>query len=176
MAIDLCVTPFVRFFGAMVGIMVTNWGWTITIGIGAFVLQGISFALPILADGLDFVMDIMSDLLVSTFLGFLFFTGLSSIIMGLFWMTIGITSQANIILKVVSAPFLFLVGGFIGAFPVPLPGLTFVLKFGLDNKATANIFCFAPLVLFVIGLFAIQWFYPGQNICSYVDTAATLLI
>lgn len=175
MALDICAEALIRFFAESLAFMLRHWGWSLTFLIIGIVLQMIPYLSSALADGVDFILDFLKDLLPG-FIGALLFTGISSIIMSSFWTIILLGSRVNIILKIIMAPFAFTAGGLLGFLFIPLPGLTFFYEFLVKNESPLinSIGAFFPIIL-VLAFGFIMQIITGQTFCDFVNEIIILI-
>ena len=169
MALDICAEALIRLFFLTVKLLINHWGWALTIMGIALILQRFPFIIGFLGDAMDFLLDLIKDALVATVIGSLIFGGLGVMIMSILWTALALGSKANIVLRLVAAPFFFLAGALVGAFPIPLPGLTIMLDYGLKNESIANYVCFVPLVLLVLAALGLGAIF-GQSLCDFLNT------
>ncbi|MSR85899.1 hypothetical protein EXS74_00720 [Candidatus Woesearchaeota archaeon] len=175
MALDICAESFIRFFFLTLRfIFIDHLGWSVTLLLIALILQRFPLILGFMSDAFDFVLDFLKDALVETVIGSLIFGGLGVIFMSIFWTAMALGSRANIFLRLITAPFFFIAGAFVGAFPIPLPGLSILLNMGLKDETFANFVCFAPIVLFVLAAIGLQMIL-GQGLCEVLNEMLLLL-
>jgi len=139
----------------------------------AFFLNKIPYVLGLATSGIKFLLDMLKGILLETVIGSLIFAGFGSLLLGLVWPVIALGSKANIILRIVTAPFFMLAGAMVGAF-VPIPGMTIFLQWAMQNRSIANIMCFFPIAL-IFGIVLIFRYFFGQDFCGTVTDFITLI-
>ncbi|MBT3984694.1 hypothetical protein HOD38_01665 [archaeon] len=182
---DLCIGETLGLFFVILIFFVKNWGWTlsfiVTAAVIVFLLKKFRFILGFLVDVLDALTDLVGDALFETVIGLIGFMIIGAILVGILWVAILWSSEANWILKIVATPFFLVVGAIIGAIPIPLPGLTTAIAWGLGDENYANIACFAPVVVLVL-LAGLNLIFPaiilwltGVGLCDMISALVEVL-
>ncbi len=170
----VCVESIVMFFFLMLrglgSYALDHWGFIISLLIIFFIISKFlpGWILGALGDAQDTLTDLVGDVLVETVIGTIILAGIGGIFTSIIWVLILITSKANFLLKILTAPFFFLVGGLVGVFPIPTPGLTLALGWGMDQETFADLFCLQPFIVLILLFIALKLIF-GQDFCSFLN-------
>ncbi len=182
---DLCIGETLGLFFVIIIFFLKNWGWTlsfIAIAVGiVFLLKKFIFVIGLLVDILDGITDLVGDALFESVIGLIALMAVGAVLVGTLWVAILWGSEANFILKLIATPFFLVVVAIIGAIPIPLPGLTTAISWGLSDQNYANIACFAPVVVIVL-LAGLNLMFPalilwltGIGLCDMISALVEIL-
>ena len=171
---DLCISALITFFVVMIKFLLVHWGWTLTIAAIAFFLNRIPYVLGLVASGIKLILTFLEGLLAETIIGALIFAGFGSLMLAIVWPVIALGSKANLILRIVSAPFFMIAGAFVG-FIFPFPGTTILLQWLMQNRSIANIMCFFPFLIIFGTILLFQIFF-GQDFCGLLNDVITSVL
>jgi len=186
MVLDLCVAGLIRLFAVQLKFVLYNWGWAITFLVGVFLLSRIPLVAEMVADAVDWVSDVFAQALAATGIGLVgsFISGgVSGMLVGFVWVYIGLQSQANFILKIVTIPFFFLTGFIIGLLPnnffgIPVPLSTIVgaaNRYIFTDEITSNLICAIPILILIFFFIMSQYLF-GDSFCAVVNSASLMLV
>ncbi|MFH1971857.1 MAG: hypothetical protein ABIJ18_00080 [archaeon] len=178
MALSMCVADTTTIIAKALVFLVVHWGWTLSIILIALLLRKIPFVLGVLAAFLDLIADVFLPAGAATAvtgIGLLFAAGaiLFYVMIGLLFVLMNLTSKANIIVRILSVPGVFVFGVVVGAVPfISLPisiGYDAFIK-QVSSKMWVNVICFIPSALLILALILFNSWY-----CTIITTIVTAL-
>lgn len=166
MLLSDCSVTFITIFFELIKLGIDHIGWVLfgllvlAVAVRSALLSGL------VVEGISLLDDLIGNIEIASggvfgVLGGLLLSVTLSVLLGLAWAMFILISPTNIILKVIAAPFYFLLGTIWGFFPWSIPGVNFGLRYILQHRMIATILCVVPVILFVL-----IFFFFGESICS----------